>query len=207
MPDPAEGTRFLGFQAVRPLPRSAEAQHTQDFVAQNIAGLQLQSSLLRAKRTTRDYSIDSFSKPTPSYRAHADAAPARVSDLPAKRALRSVGKISTQLDPSHLTPWQLSRLRQVRPDDPFTRRAVAYHNGLGGSASAPALGQGSASADGTASAKPPAPFNAAQPKRARGEAVRSIPVTERLVDRLKEVDTVSQQMVSLMKRGDWHMNG
>ena len=98
------------------------------------AEMQLQSSLLRAKRTTRQ--DDSLSKPTPSYRAHSDTAATRVSDLPAKRALRSVGKISTQLDPSHITPWQLSRLRQVRPDDPFTKRAVAYHAGLGGSASA-----------------------------------------------------------------------
>lgn len=192
------------FHAVRPLPRSAESQHTQDFVAQNIAGMQLQSSLLRAKRTARQ--DDSYSKPTPSYRSHSDAASTRVSDLPAKRALRSVGKISTQLDPSHLTPWQLSRLQLVRPDDPFVKRAVAYHAGLGGSASAPALGQAGASEDGAASAKPPTQFNASKPRRARGDAVRSIPVTERLVDRLREVDTVSQQMVSLMKRGDWHMN-
>ena len=203
MADPASGTRSLGFHAVRPLPRSTESQHTQDFVAQNIAGLQPRSSLLRAKRDIRpDYS----SKQATSYRPHPGGAPTRASDLAAKRALRSVGKISTQLDPSHLTPWQLSRLREVRPDDPFTQRAVAHHAGLGGSASAPALALGGAASAGTVSAKPPPPFNAAKPKRARGDAVRSIPVTERLVDRLKEVDTVSQQMLSLMKRGDWHLN-
>ena len=119
--------------------------------------------------------------------------------------LRSVGKFSTQLDPAHLTPWQLKHLREQQPDSTLTRRATAYR-GLLPSASMSTLPHQVAGTALEASSKRPLPqFRATLPKqRAALEVMSSIPFSEQLADRLKEVDGVSPQFMSLVKRGEWY---
>ena len=191
--------RGNSFEATRSTPSSPEARKTRDFLQRNRDQLELQSSLNLARR-----------KLQPPQRAYSHQT-AMVSQGQLARSsslvtLRSVGKFSTQLDPSHLTPAQVRHLREQPPDSytrrELTRRASAYR-GLLPSASASTLPQPVVGI--TLSTTRPLPqFKAARPKQKSGlEIMSSIPFSEQLVDRLKEVDGMPLQFLSLVKRGEW----
>ena len=193
--------RSYGFEATRAKPSSLEEQRTRDILQRNRDSLKLQSSLNLATRAVRAAPrSDTSQRPHPEQSATTSRAePARA---PSTVTLRSVGKFSSQLDPSHVSPAQLRHLREHQPDSLFTRRAAAYR-GLQPSASAGSLSYPEIGLQ--LSSKRPLPqFQAAQPKQKRElEIINSIPFSEQLADRLKEVDGTPPQFVSLVKRGEW----
>ena len=182
-----------------------------DILQRNRDKLELQSSLNLAKRTLKGLpgatrTPGSVPRTGSSHRPHAQTS-AKVSEpsLRPQRAtftLRSVGKFSTALDPSHVSAAQLRHLREQQPDSLFTRRAAAYR-GLAPSAwtgSLPHPDNGIVQ-----SSQHPLPqFQAARPKqKAALEIMNSIPFSEQLADRLKEVDGTPPQFLSLVKRGEF----
>ena len=191
--------RSYGFESTRAKPSSLEEQRTRDILRRNRDNLKLQSSLNLAKRAVRAAPrSDTSQRPHPAQSATTSRAePTR---KPSTVTLRSVGKFSTLLDPSHVSPAQLRHLREHQPDSLFTRRAAAYR-GLQPSASAGALPYPEI---GLPATRPLPQFQAAQPKQKRElEIINSIPFSEQLADRLKEVDGTPPQFVSLVKRGEW----
>jgi hypothetical protein len=200
MRDAQEGD-FDFLQTTRVKPSSAEAKHTRDILQRNRDTLELQSSLNLAKRTLRGVPRSEASQ-RPHTQQPATASRGQPARAPSTHTLRSVGKFSTQLDPSHVSPAQLRHLREQQPDSLFTRRAAAYR-GLPPSASASSLHHPESGI--VLSSKRPLPqFQAARPKQAAAlEIMNSIPFSEQLADRLKEVDGTPPQFMSLLKRGEW----
>ena len=64
--------------------------------------------------------------PGASPRSQAEQRLARSRSELAIKPLRSVGRFSTAIDPSKLSPWQYQSLQRTRPDAPLAKRAVAY---------------------------------------------------------------------------------
>ncbi len=169
---------------------------------QNRDRVELQSSLAAAKRSVRD------SSPDRQAAAAATSEPA-IAAMPATSAshcLRSVGKFSLAVDPTRLTQWQYRTMTQDNPMHLATRRAAAVRGHAASAGALPGLPPVVGSAA-TKSKRPPPLFNAARPKLSaaeQAEALAAVPFRERLADRLREVDGVSAQFLSLVKRGEWY---
>ena len=190
-----------GIESARVQSSSSEAKLTRDILQRNRDKLELQSSLNLAKRNLRGVARSETSQ-TPHPQQPATASRGQPTRSPSTFTLRSVGKFSTQLDPSHVSSAQLRHLREQQPDSLFTRRAAAYR-GLPPSASTGSLPHPENGI--VLSSKRPLPqFQAARPKqKAALEIMNSIPFSEQLADRLKEVNGTPPQFLSLVKRGEW----
>ena len=190
-----------GIESTRVQSSSSEAKLTRDILQRNRDKLELQSSLNLAKRTLRGVARSETSQ-RPHPQQPATASRGQPTRSPSSFTLRSVGKFSTQLDPSHVSSAQLRHLREQQPDSLFTRRAAAYR-GLPPSASTGSLPHPENGI--VLSSKRPLPqFQAARPKqKAALEIMNSIPFSEQLADRLKEVNGTPPQFLSLVKRGEW----